>query len=340
MPKNNIVIIGNGFDLALGYSTRYKDFVESKFWPLAELDSLHYGEQNLYNYLYQYIQNHRDSLGNLRWIDLEDLIRQYVLSKSSESVKFDSERNIIKYDKDILDKIKKSFVQYLVDIVNPERFRNSIASQVVKQIADNQTFNKVYTFNYTPTENILNDICNWTPSVIHIHGQAYTYNSEIILGVGNSKGVNRDYRFFLKDRQKGYFAHDLNEDLFNADQIIFYGLSFGESDFVYFKRFFEETIRNHNSQKTKKIIHIFTGDDNSKDAIADAFEDSGLPMNEVYSRMDIRFYLASDFGLSINGRDPFEEFKNTMIDTKPKIPAIISAEAERFFKEQYGSFEY
>ncbi len=341
MTQNNIVIIGNGFDLALGLSTKYVDFVKSMYWPLRELDSPHYGEQNLYNFLYNHIQENTDSLGNLRWIDLEDLMRQYALSKSSNAVKFDAEKTILEYDKEILESIKRSFIKYLIDVVDRQSLRtNSIPSQVIRQIADNGTFKKVYSFNYTKTAEKLEDIAHWKPEVIHIHGCAFCYSGEIILGVGDNTGLSRDYKFFLKDRQKGYLSHDLNEDLFGADQIIFYGLSFGATDFVYFKRFFEETMRNHTSQKKKKIIHIFTGDDNSKDDIANAFEDAGLRMSEIYSRIDIRFYVAADYGLSINGYDAFEKFKQTMLDSKPKIPGLVTAEVERFMNDHYGKFDY
>lgn len=344
MSKKNIVILGNGFDLSMRLPTKYVDFVNSKYWPIKEPDSCHFGENNLYNFIHKFIQDNRDSLGNVRWIDLEELIRQYALSKSSESITFESEKDIVAYDKDIFEQIKSKFIQYVVDVVHHKSdsfsMHHSIAGRVVKEVAKNGTFSKVYSFNYTKTESMLDFVAEWNPEVIHIHGKAFTYSNEIILGVGNSKGIRKDYRFFLKPYQTGYDSHDLNEDLFNADQIIFFGLSFGESDFVYFKRFFEETINNHNSQKKKKIVHIFTLDSASKAYILDAFEDAGLSAAELFSRLDIRFYTEKEFDLSINGVDPFEKFKKTLADTLPKSPAIVTAEVNKFIDTHPETFGF
>ncbi len=344
MP-NNIVILGNGFDLSLGLPTKYVDFVNSSHWPIKDLDSAHFGEPNLYNFLYQYIQSNKDTLGNVRWIDLENLLLQYALSKSEQPVYFKDEKEIIKYDQHIFQQIKESFIRYIVDVVSRKgsgfNLRHCVGSQVISQIANNKTFKKIYSFNYTNTSSVLDFICNWKPEIIHIHGQAYTYNNHIILGIGSGKGINKEYKFFLKDRQKGFVAHDLNEDLFSAEQIVFYGISFGGSDFTYFKRFFEEVVRNHTSKDKKKLIHIFTYDDESKAAIADAFEDSGLEMREIFSCIDIRFYLEKDFSLSINGRNEYEIFRKLMLDTMPKTDSLVTAEVEKFMDDRhYDKFEY
>jgi hypothetical protein len=37
-----VLILGNGFDLDLGFKTKYKDFLESKYFPSSE-DSIHGG---------------------------------------------------------------------------------------------------------------------------------------------------------------------------------------------------------------------------------------------------------------------------------------------------------
>ncbi len=34
--RNNVFIVGNGFDLALGLPTKYSDFAHSDFWPVSE----------------------------------------------------------------------------------------------------------------------------------------------------------------------------------------------------------------------------------------------------------------------------------------------------------------
>ena len=50
MP-NNILIIGNGFDLDLGLKTKYSDFAKSDFWPKAAVER---------SFLCQYLNQKKD----------------------------------------------------------------------------------------------------------------------------------------------------------------------------------------------------------------------------------------------------------------------------------------
>ena len=34
--RKKVFIIGNGFDLNLGWKTSYKDFISSEYWPLRD----------------------------------------------------------------------------------------------------------------------------------------------------------------------------------------------------------------------------------------------------------------------------------------------------------------
>ena len=69
MP-HNVLILGNGFDLDIGYKTRYSDFVNSSFWPFKEKDLSSIGVPNLQNYIYDFTEKHKDELGKVRWIDI------------------------------------------------------------------------------------------------------------------------------------------------------------------------------------------------------------------------------------------------------------------------------
>ena len=37
--RKKVFIIGNGFDLNLGWKTSYKDFISSEYWPLKNKES-------------------------------------------------------------------------------------------------------------------------------------------------------------------------------------------------------------------------------------------------------------------------------------------------------------
>lgn len=331
----NVLIVGNGFDLALHLPTRYADFVNNKkYWPLNEIDSAHYGEDNLYNFIYDFTEKHRNSLGEVRWIDLEDLLLSYVKTKIGKSVTFESDKAIVEYDKEVFELIKRKFVQYIVDVVNPSITGRSklggCVSDVIEPIVENGTFDTVYTFNYTDTGKIIEFLYKWSPRVVHLHGKVMTYSGEIVLGIGACESIPKEYRFMLKSYSEAYFDHNLSADLYAANEIVFYGLSLGEADFVYFKQFFHDCIANYKSGQKKKVIHIVTNDENSRLSIMDSIEDSGLEMRKMYDCITLKFYKSKDFGLGINGVNPFDWFRKHMKETTKKGNALLNAEVDAF----------
>ena len=64
MQYDKLLVIGNGFDLALGLKTSYLDFMR---W----LKNEHYMD---YAYLYRYLSS---ELNQKRWIDIENELRVY-----------------------------------------------------------------------------------------------------------------------------------------------------------------------------------------------------------------------------------------------------------------------
>ena len=87
-----VVIVGNGFDLDLGYSTSYNDFVESKWFkalldednipPELILEDKYADKMQIYpNGLAKYIKEQKEYNN---WVDLEECIIRYaILTKSS-----------------------------------------------------------------------------------------------------------------------------------------------------------------------------------------------------------------------------------------------------------------
>ena len=67
MQYDKLLVIGNGFDLALGLKTSYLDFMR---W----LKNEHYMDDA---YLYKYLSS---KFYQQRWIDIENELRQYSLS--------------------------------------------------------------------------------------------------------------------------------------------------------------------------------------------------------------------------------------------------------------------
>ena len=70
MIKKKVFIIGNGFDLDLGWKTRYSDFVESPYGKFIK------------NYLHAGLADFLDRKSQMtKWFDLEMALREYASTK-------------------------------------------------------------------------------------------------------------------------------------------------------------------------------------------------------------------------------------------------------------------
>ncbi len=313
----NVLVVGNGFDLGLGLPTQYKDFVNSKYWPLKERPSERLFEDNLFNYIWKFTEEHKNDLGEVKWIDLEDLLLQYALKKSKEEIT-PYFKEIAQYDKDVLESIKTTFKSYILEVAAchiTSRCASpiNINSEIIESIIQNDSFSKVYSFNYTGTYSILNFLFGGRHNVNHLHGVAYTTLDPIILGINDEVKIPKEYWFLKKSHQEGFKSHDMNDDLFLADEIIFYGLSFGPADFVYFKRFLSETVKKHKSGMPKKRVNIFTLDESSRLSIMENIVEFGIPMSDIYSCINFVFYKTGEYGTS---RQAMEDIRNFIIHMK------------------------
>lgn len=165
MAKDTIVIIGNGFDLAHGYKTPFKSFVEDKNGK---------NFKRFVHYLYgRKIANDED-----KWTDFEKIICDSTMEI------FKSEDNIIRIYKktkcknwnDFTNRIDTYFAYLSIEIMN---YLNIIQSKhkfkpknSIKKYLNNNSY--IINFNYT-------DIAEqYTSNVFHIHGSIK--EKDIILG--------------------------------------------------------------------------------------------------------------------------------------------------------------
>lgn len=92
MPRNIVLILGNGFDLDLGLKTSYKDFWESDFCPKR------YPAPLIRHLNSKWI----DNLEAVRWYDLENELREYALNGDKTDVINKGEQEYIKNHSDYL----------------------------------------------------------------------------------------------------------------------------------------------------------------------------------------------------------------------------------------------
>lgn len=329
--NKNIVIIGNGFDLAVGLPTSYAQFVNNKkYWPIILENAMNHAEDSLYNYILKFTEANKDTLGKVKWVDLEELLLRYALSKKDNSIFWLSKNSILKDDIETYELIKQKFLAYLIEEVNPligeVNSRQAVVKKVFKAIFDSCMFQTVYSFNYTPSKDILKETFNIDVEVKHIHGFARSYSNSIILGINDTIDIPEEYYFLQKTMDPAFKSHSLADDLMDADEIVLFGLSLGEADLMYFGEFFATLVKNYIPGKTKKKhIYIFTYDRNSKASILKNIKKyAQVSGGSLFSAIDLNIYSQEpDWELPCNGEFLYEKFFQHMQEIT-RIPMDIS----------------
>lgn len=127
-------------------------------------------------------------------------------------------------------------------------------------------------------------------------------NDSIILGINDKEKIARKYRFLFKSRSNFYNSNNLVEDLLNADECVFFGMSFGSIDSIYFEDFFNNVINKAKDDKTtqKKNITIFTYNEESRVSIMDNFDDMHIKMSELYANAKFSFITTQNIEEPLN----------------------------------------
>lgn len=294
---NNILILGNGFDLDLGLPTQYSDFANSEYWPKAKKK----GNNNNVNItdvknglnvyciqtskprllLEHHLENKR-KLGN--WFDLENEILTYS-KKSNKKIDNDSE-NYITQNNIYYSKLQNTLCDYILNAQNNTTInRSSVAYSVIDTILKNGYFKKIYSFNYTNIKKIIPEF-NITSEIIHLHGKVD--DRSIILGVDETP-LKKGYERFHKSSSKYYNSHNIYNDITHADELVIFGLSFGGIDYCYFENYFKNlsTIKSTPNKK-KQNITIFTKNDDSRLDITSRLRDMNISIQNLYAQSNFK----------------------------------------------------
>lgn len=234
-------MIGNGFDLNLGWHTRFSDFANSSWWPLQRKPP--------YCELGRYLNKCLDLEG---WFDLESTLREYATTVSSEDPK----------DASFFAELRSSLSDYLKNEAAKAIDHNSLAIRVLKAVIDNGYFSSIYSFNYTNLKNIARAAYSHTTfDYKHVHG-CLDENS-IIVGIDDKVNVRKGYEFLRKVYSSYYSSHHIRYDLQDCDEVVFFGHSLGDIDYYYFEDFFSKQC-NCNERSDSKRITVITKNDRSR----------------------------------------------------------------------------
>lgn len=230
------IILGNGFDLNLGFPTSYKDFIAStdfasNLWsgmPLA------YGVGSHPSNLFRYIQS-KDA-EDPRWTDIEKLLSEYSKKgevsistrRGSASVPNVSTQETYGY----YEQLKNSLRDYLRSIKFSEiADRSSMAYKLLLAISGyNGADLSVLSFNYSLPEKIFPEL-NLKGKIVNIHG---SIESDIILGINDSGLYDSSYSYMVKTKDHASRLSLVREKILEADELVIFGHSLGETDRDYF----------------------------------------------------------------------------------------------------------
>ncbi len=307
----NLLIIGNGFDLDLGLPTKYSDFGKSDYWPKAgEKDepikfstSTAHGGFNAIPPLYSntllehYLEDKRDKV---LWFDLEKCLLDYASPNISKEIVDPSQENESDIQNNIAfyNKVRDALGQYIADVQNNHAINtDSVAGKTLRSIVNNGLFSHICSFNYTDLKRIASQLgISKQFKYYHMHGCVSGDNNSIILGV-HETDLREGYDVFHKTQSTYYKYHNLYTELDKASEIVFFGLSFGEIDYSYFQDFFNNvTSYAHyaEAEKDKKRITIFTKDDKSRQAVISSLRKMGIDMQRLYAQSIFQIICTAD----------------------------------------------
>ncbi|QIU94260.1 AbiH family protein [Bacteroides faecium] len=265
---DKILFIGNGFDLDLGFQTRYTDFIKSPYYPNDQ--------SGLIAYIKEASKNN--------WIDLEIAIQEYMI-KNYKASDFD-------YNKEHFFKIRDALRNYIRSCELANINENSVAYRFLRRIKKNTSL-KIYSFNYTDVEGILK-YCHKSQSgydITHIHGSLK--DGYIVIGIDNkTRFDNSKYNFMKKSIQiKPSNLSNFQDIIDNSNEIIFFGLSLGITDQEYFNNIFSRLSRT----KVHKKITIFTYDGESEKNVKEQIDHMcNGKLLQLFIRNPPIFYKTSD----------------------------------------------
>lgn len=291
------IVIGNGFDMDLGWKTSYKNFYEAK--------KKHFLEFNRFEGV-QLIEKEN-------WYNFEEIFRNFIIKWNGSGRKLDELREINYFWRFCRDRLYEYFLE------TSSEFSSTIDTNSCAYALLNRTnhkhrllsFNYTNPFKYTSIENHAN-ICN-----IHgrfCEGDEIEYNTlpphvRILLGVDTALNSIVDrvdpLMCIVKRNNNNDVINYFNECLYGSKRVVFFGHSLGITDSDYFKPFFESII-------SKEIILnsliIITLNQQSENEIKSNIVSWGVDLEIINQYVPIE-YIHTEKGAQ---NDDFQTFLNTL----------------------------
>ncbi len=267
----NLLVLGNGFDLAHNLKTKYQDFLEwafqnnkmgtynsfdlDLFWAMRS-KSKPYPEDKYFsrNYVPYFLLKLFNASDN--WIDLENNIADII---EDEMHKLRDGKDRVTF-KEILDKfILREFEQYIVEKINNESVKNKI---------DLRYTNRILSFNYSNTVERLYEL---EAEICYLNGKASLNDNEshIVFGYDPSDDYGSEaWCEYDKVHQRAYKNTDTQYKDWLKDEneydIHIIGHSLGQTDRAFLRPFIlkensKTTVYYHNLVSKRQLIYRMMG---------------------------------------------------------------------------------
>ena len=229
MGEETLLIVGNGFDLSMGFKTSYGNFMKSSYFPNKETSTL-------CSYL------HKQYEENMGWIDIENALSEYSRILTTKKLNAKKFNTILDIDslREEYDELKSSLKFYLQE--ETKRAFGPSPENPAKRVIDQlPAGSKIISFNYTSIiERMTRDrFCTLKSNLLHIHGSLAPYD-DIVFGVEDSAKLSKEHVFLYKAHSPHLKVQEFSDWLNSAERIIFYGYSLGDTDRQYFEKFFRK----------------------------------------------------------------------------------------------------
>lgn len=243
----DLIILGNGFDLANNYKTSYNEFVNSMhFKNIIDNNCLAESIRNVCN-----IQ---------KWVDVEKEIANYsnfLYSNYQGKIPIEiNERFKLEFYE-----IKNALNNFIIDTECCLHISNPKIEELVERWKSRLLFeNKkafVISFNYLKREYLFfeKDINSQNLFINNhmccIHGTVSSFENKIVLGVDETNIKCKEHTFLVKSFDKNTNVRGYFDYIDHYDRIIIFGTSLGDTDYRYYKPLF------HDVQNKKYEIYCY-----------------------------------------------------------------------------------
>lgn len=241
---SSMLFIGNGFDVAHGYKTRYSDF----YTQSNELKDL----AKKGNLLCQHIL---DNIKGDMWQDLECGLYDYSRMLTAQNGEGDKATTEI-FKKEFKE-LRNALFSYIKNAVgvsvsnNPGYFVGKLSEEWKRLDYQIVSFNYSYVVAAYTIDAKPNSLSFNVDKLIYQHGSILNAErgldntaDSIVLGIDDGQKVEKAHSFLYKSIQNVYNVNNLIQSMQDKDVFIVYGCSMGASDSFYFRKLFDKDKKN------------------------------------------------------------------------------------------------